>query len=324
MLTNSQYNEIEKVYEQRRLKAKNLRDERTKELYAKIPEIENIDKAIVEGSFEAGRRALMGDDEALIMLRESNGRLMDSKRELMVSEYFPADYLDDVYFCPKCNDTGRVNGKRCDCFYRTVTELFYMPPERRKIFEKENFSTFDDSLYDKYIIDETGDSEYERMLLEKDRAKQFVKNFRKEFKNLLIMGNVGAGKTFLANCIAKALLDDGISVLYISAVDLLSLFSRAAFLRGEDARKAIDEQELLVSVDCLIIDDLGTEGSNSFMNSQFFNCIEKRQMKEKSTVITTNLDLKEIEQNYSPRIYSRLEGNFEVLRMPGGDNRSPF
>ncbi len=325
MLTNSQYNEIEKVYEQRRLAARNLKEARTKELHDKFPVIAEIDRRIIDESFEAGKRSLMGDDEALIKLRQSNGQLMDSKRELMVRMGYPADYLDDVFACSKCNDTGFVDGKHCSCFYKTVTDMYFMSPERRELLNRENFDTFNDSLYDKFIIDEvSGDSEYEIMRTSKEKALEFVRYFRKEYSNLLITGGVGAGKTFLANCIAKALLDEGINVLYMPACDMLNVFSKAAFSKGEDARKASDEQELIYSVECLIVDDLGTEGVNSFMISQFFNCLEKRHLAEKHTVITTNLNYIDLEKMYSPRIASRLKGNFELLRMPGGDNRSPI
>ena len=71
----------------------------------------------------------------------------------------------------------------------------------------------------------------------------------------------------------------------------------------------------------VIIDDLGTELESSFVTSYFFSFLNERQQLGKSTLITTNLDLKNLNDRYSERICSRIIGNFEICLLTGPDIR---
>ena len=74
-------------------------------------------------------------------------------------------------------------------------------------------------------------------------------------------------------------------------------------------------------VDLLIIDDLGTELNNAFVTSQLFLCINERLLARKSTIISTNLSLDELQNEYSERIFSRLISNYEIMLILGDDIR---
>ena len=67
----------------------------------------------------------------------------------------------------------------------------------------------------------------------------------------------------------------------------------------------------------LIIDDLGTELTNTFVNSELFLCINERLTARKSTIISTNLSLKAFKDTYSERIFSR----YTMLKLFGKDIR---
>ncbi|MBP3237786.1 MAG: ATP-binding protein [Lachnospiraceae bacterium] len=323
MLSNSQYNEIERIYDARRKASRDLKDARSKELREKFPFIAEIEDKIITESIKAGRLAIAGDLSALKELERNNGQLIDSKREYLAKNGYPEDYLDDVYECPKCKDTGKIDGKHCECFYRTVIDHFYMPDDRRELLMKESFQTFDVNLYsrEKDEDDPESKSDYDIMSDSVNAALDFVEGFEHNYRNLLITGESGTGKTFLANCIAGALIEKNIGVLYMPAYELFSLFSKATFSRNEEGRGAEEEKEIVYSADCLIIDDLGTELTNSFVTTELFACMEKRDLARKSTVITTNLSFPDIERRYSDRIKSRLVGNYQYLTMPGKDNR---
>lgn len=73
--------------------------------------------------------------------------------------------------------------------------------------------------------------------------------------------------------------------------------------------------------DLLIIDDLGTELTNSFIASQLFLCLNERLLKKRSTIISTNLSLESIVEIYSERIFSRITSNYTMLRLTGDDIR---
>ena len=77
----------------------------------------------------------------------------------------------------------------------------------------------------------------------------------------------------------------------------------------------------LISVDMLGIDDLGTELTNAFTTSRLFSCLNERLLRKKSTIISTNLSLDELQDIYSERIFSRLISNYQVTLILGDDIR---
>ena len=70
-----------------------------------------------------------------------------------------------------------------------------------------------------------------------------------------------------------------------------------------------------------VIDDLGTELTNSFVSSQLFCCINERIMNKKSTIISTNLTLADFMEAYSERTFSRVTSNYTMLKLVGNDIR---
>ena len=147
----------------------------------------------------------------------------------------------------------------------------------------------------------------------------FIEDFPSA-RNLLFYGDTGVGKTYLTHCIAKALLDKGYSVLYLTAIDLFDIFSKYAFDNDNEAdyREAFSQ---ILDCDLLIIDDLGTELANSFTNSRLFYCINERIILEHSTIISTNLDLQGLMNAYSERIFSRITMSYNIYKIFGEDIR---
>lgn len=322
MLTDSQYNVIDRIYDARRYDAALLKESRIKELYDKCPEIKETDEEIKNNSFSAGLNALKGNASALEGLKARNEILIQKKKRLMSEAGFPENYLEDVYSCPLCKDTGRTNGGKCSCYNKTIINEFFLTKERQELLERENFSTLKPELYSRERFDkESGLSEYEIAQDSIINALDFSENFGKVFKNLLITGETGTGKTFLANCINKKLNDMGVSVLYLPAIDFFELCRRYKLAQYDDMKRSETEMNFVISAECLIIDDLGTETSSASTNSQLFNCIEKRFLRKHPTIITTNLTKENIASRYSDRIRSRLLANYSYLKMPGADNR---
>ena len=144
-------------------------------------------------------------------------------------------------------------------------------------------------------------------------------NFSSEFHNLLLYGDTGVGKTFLSHCIAKELIDASYSVIYFSAVQLFEHFAENTF--GGKREERSDGLAPIYECDLLIIDDLGTELTNTFTASQLFACINERILRRKATIISTNLALDDIKSIYSERIFSRLSSSYTMLRLTGDDIR---
>ena len=239
-----------------------------------------------------------------------------------MANHYPADYLDEIFTCPDCKDTGYINGNPCHCFKEEVIKLLYSRSELQEILERENFDTFDYSLYSEDFIDDaTGISAAENIETVVDHCHYFINHFDKTFDNLLFYGRAGTGKTFLINCIAKELIEKSYSVIYLSAVQLFDLMAGYSFHRENHSVYSQISMDELIHCDLLIIDDLGTEMTNSFTDSALFDCLNERLVHHKSTIISTNLSLRGLQERYEERIFSRTAGNYTPLKIFGDDIR---
>ena len=220
--------------------------------------------------------------------------------------------------CPICQDTGYVGSQKCSCFKKAEIELLYTQSNLKEILEKENFDHFSFDFYSDTITnDSTGLTERETARRAYNLAKDFVAGFDNTFENLFFYGDTGVGKTFLSHCIAHELPESAHCVLYFSAFDLFDFLAGSAFSRKNDT----PDDELIFDCDLLIIDDLGTELTNSFVSSQLFLCINERIMRKKSTIISTNLKLEDFSATYSERTFSRIASNYRMTKLVGKDIR---
>lgn len=322
-LKNDQYNQILREYEERRLKNKYELDKRIQEAYQAIPKLKELEDQIISLSAESGRQALFGNAGALDNLRQTTAKIKEMQTQLLVANGYPPDYLSMQYKCPKCKDTGFIGNEKCSCFKQAIADLIYSGSNMRAVLERENFSTFSFKYYsDDYIDETTGLSPLSNMQKIVASCKSFIRHFDKKHENLLFIGNTGVGKTFLANCIAKELLDRGYTVIYLTAFRLFDILEKYKFGREEeDSSAASDQFDYILDCDLLIIDDLGTELNNSFTTSQLYLIINERLLRQKSTLISTNLSLDNLLTNYSERIYSRIISNYSIRRIIGDDIR---
>lgn len=295
-------------------------DRRQDQVYQKIPLVQEIDTEINKKGFSAVYQSLAGKD-AQDLQRELD-HLKDMKRDLLVQNGYPEDYLDPHYDCRECKDTGYLeNGKRCDCLKQFLAQDLYEMSNMDRMLKRENFQSFNWSVFSKTIQPDQGVSPYENMKLVVQKVDQFLQDFPQDNgDNLLFYGGTGLGKTFLSNCIAKALLDENYTVIYQTSFTLIDLLERKKF--GKESQADLDlAYQLLFSSDLLILDDLGTELTNQFTNAEIFNIINTRILAGKKILISTNLALHEIKNIYSDRVFSRIVQNFIPLRFIGEDLR---
>ncbi|SHJ41255.1 ATP-binding protein [Hespellia stercorisuis] len=318
-LKSSQYDMIMRDYEQKQLHNRNVLEERYQKVYSRIPEYKDLDDSIAILSVQYGKKLLNGDDHAVTSLKEELAILRNSKEHLLESAGFPAGYLDPVYTCPDCQDTGYIGNKKCHCFKKAITNLLYAQSNLQEILKIENFDTFSLDYYSKNHIDpKSKRSSYDIMEDALAACKNFVTTFGTDFQNLFLYGDTGIGKTFLSNCIAKALMDEAFSVIYFSASELFHVMAQSTFDKDVDATNMYD---YIFNCDLLIIDDLGTELTNSFVTSQLFSCVNDRLLDRKSTIISTNLSLESLVDIYSERTFSRITSNYTMLKLVGDDIR---
>jgi DNA replication protein DnaC len=113
-------------------------------------------------------------------------------------------------------------------------------------------------------------------------------------------------------------LGNGYEVVYDSIINLLQQVEREHF--GRD-KSEVDTLYLLLHVDLLILDDLGTEFDSPFYVSTVYNIINTRINRGLPTIINTNLDLLSIRRRYEERIVSRLFAVYECMHFEGADIR---
>ncbi len=311
-LTNAQYDWIMHQYERKQQKSRRDAQKRLAYVYDHIPSYRELDDTVAEVSVSQGRKMLSGDPDAMEDLRDRLAELSGRKAQLLEDHGLPADYLEPVYECPDCRDTGYVDGRKCHCFQEAMITLLYEQSNIREMLRSENF----DSLsYEYYEGDDLA-----RFKKAVNTCHNFIKNFNSDYHNLFFYGTVGTGKSFLSGCIAKELIESGHSVIYFSATALFDLLSRNSFdpKSREELRTAYAD---LYQCDLLIVDDLGTELTNQFVTSQLFSLLNERHMGKKATIISTNLSLEELRNRYSERIFSRVTSNYEICKLSGQDIR---
>ena len=309
-LTNKQYDTIMREYDRRQYQDYRLQCTRIDQIYEQIPRIREIDSEISACSLRQAERMIDQEPGAMKSLKDELALLKAEKEGLLLSAGYPADYLKMHYTCPECKDTGYIGRKKCHCFLQQEIRLLYSSSHLDQILAEENFSHLSYDVYD----------EEQKQIMPEiiHTCHQFVNGFDQEFKNILFYGSVGTGKTFLSNCIAKELLDTAHSVIYFTSFQLFELLSIGA---PADKWNLHQQYEALLDSDLLILDDCGTEVSNTFTVSRLFQLLNERALLRKSTIISTNLSIREFRDVYSERIFSRITSSYTLLKLTGSDIR---
>ena len=320
-LKNSQYNLIMRQYDLARQSAAAKVQQHRQEVYAQVPGFSRLDEMIAETAGNFARAKISGQSINPDTLHRELKALEAKKAALLTAAGYPADYLEPSYRCPDCKDTGFIGDEKCHCFKQAVVDLVYAQSNIMDRLNEENFDIFDINYYSDVKDSRLGISPRENMASVLKTCMRFIKHFDTLGGNLLFYGHTGVGKTFLSNCIAKELLDTTHTVIYLSAPQLVEVLEKHTFGRDEDS-EAVDEMpEYIKECDLLIIDDLGTEMNNFFTASRLFSCLNSRLLQKKSTIISTNLSLDDLQATYSERIFSRLVSNYQVTLIIGDDIR---
>ena len=320
-LSNSQYDAIMREYGRQQIETHHKLEERRKEIYARLPVVRQLEAEIAERSVACAKKLLEGDKSVLDRLKEDLRDLREQKALIIRAAGYPDDYLELHYRCPDCRDTGLIDGRKCHCFLQAQMKLLHAQSNLEDVLERENFKALSYEYYDDTeILPQLGITNAAYMRRVVAGCREFVRDFDKKHDNLLFTGSTGVGKTFLTNCIARELMDDFHSVIYLTASDLFDVFSRNKF-DYDNAEDMKDMYRFILDCDLLIIDDLGTELNNSFTSSQLFYCINERMNMSRSTIISTNLTLARLRDSYTDRVTSRIMSGYRIIPLYGGDIR---
>lgn len=177
--------------------------------------------------------------------------------------------------------------------------------EERRRFREECERRRRDGITDPSYLTQTFDQDDGRNQKTSDVCRKYVEHWS-EMKadniGILFYGGVGTGKSFLACCIANALIDKCVRVSVTNFPRILNKLQGF----GEDKQAFLDK---LGRYDLLVIDDLGVERDTSYSVEQVYNIIDARSRSGKPLIITTNLSLADLQNPPSlgyARIYDRI------------------
>lgn len=307
------YDKAHAILSQRRAKAQAENDMRIKEINEKIPEIKEINDAL----FNTGRELIRIITEAngkdvsgkIEQIRQNNLGAQQVAHQLLAMNGFPADYLDMHYTCGKCGDTGYNGSRICSCLNALFAKLTTEKLNEKAQLALSSFKTFSLGYYQ-------GD---DRIAMERilNYAMNYAANFTPSSESILIFGNTGLGKTHISLAIANEVLQKGYSVIYDSIINILRDVEKEHFSH----EKSSEMLDLITDTDLLILDDLGTEFESKFYNSAIYNIINSRLIKEKPTIINTNMDFSAISGRYGGKVASRITTIYTCLEFKGDDVR---
>ena len=276
--------------------------------------------------FFAGMRgAFASPDKAKEISQNMESRMQEINKGLrgaLLAAGFPQDYLQPVYRCSACRDTGYVGEpvhEMCGCLKRAVLARLYQS-EGLQGLEKENFAAFNENIFPDEPIEGRKSTQRGYIVKLRKRCEDYANTFAPgEGKGLLLCGRSGLGKTFLMNCIAQRVLERGYSVVVVSAYKLIEAMRRFQF--GEEG---MDQVQDMLSCDLLCIDDLGSEPMlRGITISSLYHIINERRNTNRALVVTTNCDPKQLEETYDQRIAARLcdTGRMQIFEFVGVDVR---
>ncbi len=303
----------------RRLSAKSENERRYQEINSTIPQIAEINRQLAQTATQildvVQNSAEM--TERLESLKRQNLEAQKISAALLKSHGYPEDYLDMHYTCEKCQDTGYSGGAYCDCLRKVIAAIGIRRMNEQAQLKLSSFDQFSLEYY-KGKVDEQGYDCFRTMQQILQICTRYASEFTPHSPSLLFYGRTGLGKTHLSLSIATEVLKKGYDVIYDSIINLLQQIEREHFGRE---KSEVDTLRLLLDVDLLILDDLGTEFDTPFYVSTIYNIINTRINRGLPTIINTNLDLAAIRRRYEERIVSRLFAVYECMHFVGTDIR---
>lgn len=270
---------------------------RQEAVYARFPRLREITEARKALTYQLGRSLLAQEDpQSTRKAYAANMQaLLREERALLKENNIPPAFLEPVWRCDACQDTGYVTGedgvkRMCACLtQRMLAEQF----TQGQVSRRERFETFQEDIFPT-----------PRQRKATCKARDICKDYAERFPGnnppgLLILGQAGLGKSFLLNCVAVRVLERGFSVLSLPAYD----YMQAVLAALRDRQPMPDFH----APDLLILDDLGAEPMlNNITRENLTNLLDARQRQGLATAFSSNFTREQIIHEYGERFAFRL------------------
>lgn len=229
----------------------------------------------------------------------------------------PKDFLYEKPYCDKCFDRGYIEQKRCDCMKKAISQIMAEDLQSCSPLKLTSFLDFSLDYYPEEMDNTLGVSPKVQMKRVLQFCLEYSENFNKNSRGILMIGKTGLGKTHLSLAIAQRVIEEGYTVIYITASELTRRLSDQFF--GKNPQEDLLEQ--ICETDLLLIDDLGAEFESSYCVSALYDILSIRLSRNIPTIVNTNLTVEELQRRYGERIVSRLFSQFTPLAFTGEDIR---
>ena len=313
------YAAASRVLEERRRSAERLASLKKADIYAKFPEIKELDSELSRNMAGLSVLVLREGKElssAIEEMEAESARISAKKAAILGANGLPADYLEPQYTCKNCSDLGRKNGILCSCYKEACRAEAQKELAASSGAAACSFDNFDLSYYADNGA-EDGTNPRRKMQNYYNFCINYANAFSADSPSIIMAGKTGLGKTHLSLSIAKTVIEGGFGVVYAPAQKLVSALEREhfSFSGNDSAIRKYSECNLL------IIDDLGAEFPSQFTSAAIGNLINERLYEGRPTIISTNLTGRELAERYSERTASRILGEYRKLYFVGEDIR---
>ncbi len=313
--------QLQTEYEARRQESDRIFFERRREVENKCPEIGRLMDSRQQLIFSSIRGIASGHPAESV--EEKMGQINTDIRKQLTENGYDPDYLEPVYVCGICKDTGYVGypvREMCSCMQKELNRRLYQEVGLGED-QEQTFERFDRTIFPDTKIPALGCSQREMMDMIRDMTYTWAAQWPdvKEKAGILLSGASGLGKTYLMHAMLKVLLDRGLNAMMLSSYKAQDIMRKAYFSR--DGQEDLD---MLMDYDVLLLDDFGTEPlMDNVTVTQFFNLFNERQTRGKACLISTNLSPKNLRDRYTERIASRLldKNHMLIIEMRGEDVR---
>ena len=305
--------------EDRRQQAEALAAKRRDEIETKLPQIAEIRRMQTITASELAANIFSGmtpeqKDANFERIKQSCRESSAMIAKILTEAGYPDDYDKVKYRCPKCEDTGYTLYGMCDCMKRLIRQVAAEELNADANMPNADFGHFDLEMYRGVTVNKM--DAYKVMKKVYEDCVDYAENFTPESESLLFIGSPGLGKTHLSLSIARRVIERGYNVVYGSLLDRLRQIESEHFGKTEG-----DTLSLLLDVDLLVLDDLGTEPHTPFYASTLYNIINTRINTRKPVIVSTNLSTAELTNEYNERIISRLFYSYRSVMFIGQDIR---
>lgn len=315
----SVYLKAKAALDARRAAAEQTAQLRHMQVAAVCPQLEEIEREMATCGAEVIRHVARGEDcrVEIEALKQKSLAMQRERAVLLEQNGFAKDYLDNVYTCPVCKDTGTRGAYFCDCYLDLIRQTAKSEIKAAHL-ERYTFDTFDLRYYSDAVDPQIGKSHRQIMATVLRYFKNYAEQFTTQSKGAFLHGRTGLGKTHLSLAVVNRLTERGFNVYYDSAQSLMNRLEKNRFSKDSTDEELEDD---VYGSDLLVIDDIGTEFSTAFTAAALYDIINTRVNRGLPTFLSTNMTLPEIEERYSQRITSRIVGNFSEVSFYGRDVR---